>query len=91
MILNEKYKKPFFSFEFGTEEKTISLGEKAVMYVDTIYNNYEYDISCSSFLATKKDFNTFEIEPLSVGTYEISVQLNTARKIGSNIIKLIVI
>jgi hypothetical protein len=91
-ILRMKNKPAKINFDFGEIEKTITLGQSANLWLNTIYNS-EYTISFSAIPNVKVSKNQIVLTPISTGEYKITIKVQSkgrATEIKSNEVKLTV-
>lgn len=91
-ILKIRNKSPKINFDFGEIEKTITIGQSANIWLNTIYNS-EYTLSFSSIPNVKVNKNLIVVTPIEVGEFKISIKVQSKGRvleIKSNEIKLTV-
>jgi hypothetical protein len=96
MIQEIRSAQPFIDFGFGITQHTVGIGQTAVIWLSTLYNQDAYNTGLNANGATITRISPFEYEVIysTPGTYEINLNVGSnTRKISlqSNTITLTVI
>lgn len=95
MIHQFKNQTPFISFGFGVTQKIATAASQTTIWLNTLYNEDEYDFSLTATGAGINKVSNYEyaINSISRGTYTFSLRVTSKDKrisLDSNVLTLIV-